>query len=257
MFSKFFNWVRLVAQAVLTREPAQRHVRRYELLSALAARLGGFRLYTHSLIWWKDAAFQRLTQGYPGGQKINPRHYNLHQLARSVSDLPGDSVECGVYKGAGSYVIALAFEGKPGHLHHVFDSFEGLSAPVERDRPSDPTARPYESGEFATPEETVRRNLDRFGFIRFYKGWIPTRFPEVVDRRFAFVHIDVDLYEPTRDSIAFFYERLLPGGILVCDDYGFTDCPGAKRAFDEFIAGKPERHVIHLTSGQGMIVRRG
>ena len=34
------------------------------------------------------------------------------------------------------------------------------------------------------------------------KGWIPTRFQEVADRHFAFVHIDVDLYEPTRDSLA-------------------------------------------------------
>ncbi|HEX3704868.1 MAG TPA: TylF/MycF/NovP-related O-methyltransferase, partial [Vicinamibacterales bacterium] len=49
------------------------------------------------------------------------------------------------------------------------------------------------------------------------------------------LHIDVDLYEPTRDSIAFLYERMNPGGIVVCDDYGFMTCPGATKAIDEFL----------------------
>ncbi|HXF53348.1 MAG TPA: TylF/MycF/NovP-related O-methyltransferase [Hyphomicrobiaceae bacterium] len=73
-------------------------------------------------------------------------------------------------------------------------------------------------------------------------------------RDFAVVHIDVDLYQPTRDSLAFFYSRMSPGGFIVCDDYGSALCPGAKRACDEFMADKPEK-IIRLTSGQCLIVR--
>ena len=104
------------------------------------------------------------------------------------------------------------------------------------------------------PERVARGNLEGCDGIHFYRGWIPERFAEVADRRFAFVHIDVDLYQPTLDSVAFFYQRLVPGGIIVCDDYGFTTCPGATRAMDEFMADKPE-HIVHLPTGQGVIFR--
>jgi O-methyltransferase len=93
--------------------------------------------------------------------------------------------------------------------------------------------------------------------VYYHRGWIPERFDEVKDLQFAFVHVDVDLHEPTRDSLVYFYERLVPGGILLCDDYGSAACPGAKQAFDELIADKPERSVIHLPTGQGFIVKRG
>ena len=104
--------------------------------------------------------------------------------------------------------------------------------------------------------ETVGRNLAGCEDVCFYEGWIPERFDDVADCEFAFVYVDVDLYEPTYNSPDFFYERMVPGGILVCDDYGFVDCRGARDAFDEFRADKPERYVIHLTSGQGLIVKR-
>ena len=140
--------------------------------------------------------------------------------------------------------------------HHIFDSFEGLSEPSGPDRPSDARAWAWQRGDLSVPIETVRQNLRRFDFVAYHRGWIPERFHEVAERRFCFVHVDVDLYQPTRDSIEFFYERLVPGGVLLCDDYGFTTCPGARRAFDEFVADKPERSVVHLTTGQGLIVKR-
>ena len=52
----------------------------------------------------------------------------------------------------------------------------------------------------------------------------------------------------------FFYPRLNPGGIMICDDYGSAHCPGAKRATDEFFADKPER-VISLPTGQSMVIK--
>jgi hypothetical protein len=68
--------------------------------------------------------------------------------------------------------------------------------------------------------------------------------------------VDVDLYEATLGSLDFFYPRLVPGGMLVCDDYGFTTCPGATRAVDEFMSGRPEP-IIHLPTGQGLVIKRG
>ena len=54
-------------------------------------------------------------------------------------------------------------------------------------------------------------------------------FWEIKDEKFSFIHIDVDLFEPTFESLKFFYPRLKKGGIIVCDDYNFTDFPGQKK----------------------------
>jgi hypothetical protein len=88
-------------------------------------------------------------------------------------------------------------------------------------------------------------------------GWIPEVFrkAEADIGQLAFVHIDVDLYEPTRESLEFLYPRVASGGIIVCDDYGFISCPGAVRAIDEYMAGRPEP-VLHCPTGQGVIIKQ-
>lgn len=69
------------------------------------------------------------------------------------------------------------------------------------------------------------------------------------------IHIDVDLYQPTLDSIEFFWDKLNVGGVLVCDDYGFETCPGAKKAMDDFFS-KKNMSVIHLPTGQGVVFKQ-
>jgi hypothetical protein len=64
----------------------------------------------------------------------------------------------------------------------------------------------------------------------------------------------VDLYEPTRDCLDFFYPRMVDGGLFLFDDYGFASCLGARKAIDEFFEKRPES-VYELTSGQAFVVR--
>lgn len=87
-----------------------------------------------------------------------------------------------------------------------------------------------------------------------HKGWIPERFKDVEDMKFSFLHVDVDLYDPTIDSLKFFYDRMTTGGIIMCDDYGSVSCPGAKKAFDEFFADKQE-NILELPSAQAIVVK--
>jgi macrocin-O-methyltransferase TylF-like protien len=77
---------------------------------------------------------------------------------------------------------------------------------------------------------------------------------EVAPRRFSFGHIDVDLYEPTRHAVEFFYPRLNDGGILVFDDFGFTTCPGAMVAIKE-ATGNISDQVIALPDGGGFLIK--
>ena len=79
----------------------------------------------------------------------------------------------------------------------------------------------------------LKKNLSQFPQrFKLFKGWIPDKFHEVSDKKFCLVHIDVDLYQPTLDSLNFFWDKL-NGGVLVCDDYGSLLCPGTKKAMDK------------------------
>jgi len=89
-----------------------------------------------------------------------------------------------------------------------------------------------------------------------YKGWIPDRFNEVSDKEFAFVHIDVDLHQPTLASLEYFYQRLVSGSVLLCDDYGSHRCNGARKAFEELVISRQIGSVIHLPTQQGFITKQ-
>ena len=234
-------------------------------------------VYDPDLIWLSDPVYLDVLRRFPEAgpnATIGDRHFALFSVAKSVRNLPGDTAECGVYRGLGSFVILASVAEIPEKMHHVFDSFEGLSKPEDRDHGKthnvvesfenlstssevrdQPSQWVWREHMLAVGEDVVARNLAAFKNFRLYRGWIPFRFAEVAERRFSFVHLDVDLYRPTFDSMAFFYPRMSPGGIILCDDYGFISCPGAKRAVDEFLADRPET-VIQLTSGQGMIVKQ-
>ncbi len=196
----------------------------------------------------EDREFVALYERFePRNNHSIDRKFALAELWKLCEHVPGDTAECGVFHGASSYLICRATRGS-GRTHHVFDSFEGLSGSGGED------GSYWQKGDLAVSLEEVRANLGEFDFVQYHKGWIPERFEDVADRRFAFVHVDVDLYEPTRDSLEFFFPRLSPGGVLVCDDYGFLSCPGARRALDEYFAERPES-VVHLPTGQGFVQR--
>jgi len=248
--------VKNLCGALLARDPIRRARSRYRLLEAIADR-AGFRLHNQNLAWLEDEDYLAAWNEFGESDgRVKDRKFVLYSMVRSLASVPGDTAECGVFNGGSSHLICRARLDRPDSLHHAFDSFEGLSEPDAPDLPSDPTAFRWRKNDLSVPLEVVRANLARFPNVRYHRGWIPERFHEVEDRRFAFVHVDVDLFQPTLDSIAFFYPRLEAGGVLLCDDYGFTTCPGSRRAFDEFLADKPEGRVVHLATGQGFVVKR-
>jgi O-methyltransferase len=193
--------------------------------------------------------FERLS---PEADFTLERKYNLNQLFQLVLHLRGDVVECGVYKGASAFFMARhIIERRLPKKLCLFDSFEGLSSPGDRD--GDYWCPRALAG---TPEDVWRSfaPLGQTGFVELFKGWIPERFSEVSRRSFCFLHLDVDLYQPTLDSIEFFYPRMVPGGIILLDDYGFLNCPGVTEAIDAFMADKPEP-IINLASGGAFIMK--
>jgi len=201
-------------------------------------------------IWLTDEIFVSYYETMVGTDNYHSldRKYTLDQLMQLAVLIKGDTAECGAYKGASSFLICRRI-AETGKTHHVFDSFEGLSSPNKED------GSYWTKGDLCCNEQEIVKTLKTFKFVVYHKGWIPDRFHEVKKKSFCFVHLDVDLYQPTLDSLSFFYKRMLPGGIILCDDYGFVSCPGAKSAMDQFFAEKPEP-VISLTTGQGLVIKR-
>ncbi len=248
--------LKLLVNAWFARNPERRYAARHTIVSGLARR-NGFRLYNRNLYWLThQLSFDDWKEFEPDARYITDRRFVLHSIVKSLANIPGDTVECGVFYGGSSFLICKAVqESVRTRTHHIFDSFEGLSEPTSRDVRQDETAYHWNANDLSVAEDIVRQNLSRFEFIRYYKGWIPERFSEISTRKFSFVHIDVDLYQPTLDSLAFFYDRMVPGGMILCDDYGSTICPGAFDAMNEFFASKPESCPIHLPTGQGLVVK--
>ena len=180
--------------------------------------------------------------------------------------VPGERAECGVFTGAASLLMCRLMRarhpGFDGSGFHLVDSFEGIGAPGAADalelrtdeRGETVGAFAYAKGAMAAPIEYARGAMREFPAARIHKGWIPEVLEALPDAEFAFVHVDVDLYEPTRACLEHFYPRLARGGVMLCDDYGSRTFPGAGRAWDEFC----DRHgvtFVALETAQSVILR--
>jgi O-methyltransferase len=200
----------------------------------------------------EEPAFQELFARFRHRTLTKPdRAYILQQTAKQAMQLPGDFAEAGVFRGGTSWLLAhLLSEAGDGRTLHALDSFEGMPADADKERDG------HVPGDFGdTSLESVRALLAGFDNVRFHPGFIPGTLAPLEETRFALVHIDVDIHNAVRDCCAFFYPRLVPGGFLVFDDYGFEMYRhAARKAVDDYFADKPES-VISLRTGQALVVR--
>lgn len=189
------------------------------------------------------------------------RLYSTLQMASYAASLPeGDVIECGCWHGHSTTAIAsiLAEHAFAGRFH-VFDSFEGgLSEFTEKDESSFKLSGPEKMATrklFQSDFDFVKAVTSRFGFIELHRGWIPESFAGFKVTATRFVHIDVDMYEPTKASLEFFWDSLVPGGCLVVDDYNHSVFEGATRAVDEFLAGKKPRILYKVPLGSCYFIK--
>jgi hypothetical protein len=212
-------------------DEAQRRLGGYALLAeARGLLLPDYPLTELMKVWFEDRAFVENMKRFDATGRSVDRKFFLRELLKLVDHLDGDTAEAGVYEGGSSWLICHARGGRS--THWAFDSFEGLSAPSERD------------GSFWSALGAV-----------VLRGWIPEVFAQSRIERLVFAHVDVDIHDPTLASFEYFYDLLVPGGMIVCDDYGFAPCRGAKEAVDRFMAGRPET-VVHSPTGQGIVIKQ-
>jgi O-methyltransferase len=152
----------------------------------------------------------------------------------------GEIAECGVYKGGTAKILAEIARDRSLYL---FDTFSGMPD-------TDPGKDLHKAGDFKdTNLQSVREYLAGHPNVNCIAGMIPESLMGVVDRSFAFVHIDLDIYISIKTACEFFYPRIMAGGTLLFDDYGYPSCPGARTAVDEFFSDKQEIKIV-METGQ-------
>ncbi|HXL69202.1 MAG TPA: TylF/MycF/NovP-related O-methyltransferase [Xanthobacteraceae bacterium] len=178
------------------------------------------------------------------------RRWALVQAMLYLNDraIAGDIVECGVWRGGNMLTAkALCQHSLMRRNFYLFDTFRGMSRPteVDIDRYGTPASKWYEqSGKQAHNEwcyagvEEVRENFRSNGLlddsIIFVEGEVEDTLRDAanVPKEIALLRLDTDFYESTKAELEVLYPRLVSGGILIIDDYGYWQ--GARKATDEY-----------------------
>lgn len=176
----------------------------------------------------------------------------LYQFCKYALSLEGDFAECGTYTGGTAYLLASILKKTITNKQlHLFDTFQGMPDIAIPERDS------HSPGDFGdTSLEYVQTRLQEFPFVKLHPGVIPDTFQEIKDiDSFAFVHIDVDIYPTALECCKWFWPRLVKGGIMIFDDYGFWSYRSAiKAAVDEYFANRAEKPII-LPTAQAVAIK--
>lgn len=194
------------------------------------------------------------------------RALTLARYFHYALSVDGARVECGVLRGFTALMLAKVAGHRnqefDGAGFHLVDSFEGLSAPTAGDQigierlpnGEDRPVFPHQAGHLAASLEQVRSVFTDFPNTDFHKGWIPDVFAGLPETEWSFVHIDVDLYEPTKACIEYFLPRLAPGGVIVNDDFASPLFPGGGRGWKEVMDQRALSYVV-LDTGQSVYLK--
>ena len=203
--------------------------------------------------WRADDQFKALHEQIKGHTRVDIfRCYELWQLAAEARKLQGDFLEVGVWRGGtGAIVAKMAQVHSPSAKVFLCDTFSGVVKAGAHDNS-------YRGGEHAdTSLEIVQSLVQSLGLsnVELLQGIFPDDTGRAVaDRTFKFCHIDVDVYEGAKIITEWIWERLVVGGVIVYDDFGFSGTQGVT----EFVEGeraKDDRLVIHNLNGHGIIVK--
>lgn len=198
--------------------------------------------------WLADPEFQSVYAKVWANTMVDVmRLYELWSLAAQVNHLPGAFLEVGVRKG-GSGCLLASRTTKPVYL---CDTFTG----VAKAGPNDPGMK---GGEYATPASVVTDLATSMGLTntRIVSGIFPDESGHgVPEERIALCHVDVDVYESAKGVTEWVLPRIVTGGVVIYDDYGWKGARGVATYVNE-IRNDPRWLFLHNLNGHGVLVRR-
>lgn len=197
---------------------------------------------------------------YAGPDGIAWRLNTLVWAAKCALKLPGDFVECGVFKGDMSWVITNVIDWvNLDKTFYLYDTFEGFSSEYtsQEDFPLNPNFLDFANEIYQIPNlyEQVCERFNKFLNVKIIKGVLPDSLVEESPEQIAFLHIDLNSVKPEIGVLEVLFDRIVSGGIIVFDDYGWIEYIRQKRAEDAFM-GDRQYSILELPTGQGLVVKQ-
>ena len=188
------------------------------------------------------------------------RYNTLIWAARTCLGLPGDFVECGVYRGDMTWMVTQSVDiAGPGKKFYLYDTFAGLDPKYSSpdDFPQSPDFFRFIDREYRAPdiEAQVRARFRDKPYIVVTKGVVPDILHQVAPDRIAFLHLDMNSPRAETGALEVLFERVAVGGIIIFDDYGWRQFQKQKETADRFMTAHGNV-VLELPTGQGLVVKR-
>ena len=183
----------------------------------------------------------------------------MHQAVKYAlrNEINGDIVECGVGNGCKMFMAAWLCQhsGEKEREMYLYDTFAGLTEPGERDykiKKGRKLSSQRAMKEFYNASKTdsgstwcytslrdVKDNIIEAGYMQrlfhYVEGDVLKTIPSIRPTKIAVLRLDTDFYDSTMHELSHLYDLVVPGGVIIFDDYGGWN--GQKTAVDEFFAG--------------------
>ncbi|MEE1796634.1 macrocin O-methyltransferase [Streptomyces sp. BE308] len=179
-------------------------------------------------------------------------------------DIPGDIVECGVWRGGSMQACAktLLSLGETERELYLFDTYEGMTPPTAEDLRRDGRsaqelldAQGKDRPIWAVASlEDVRAGFETVPYptnrVHYVQGMVEDTLPANAPEQISILRLDTDWYASTKHELEHLYSRLVSGGVLLIDDYGYWQ--GSRQAVDEFLE-KTGEQLLLLRMDEGRI----
>lgn len=209
---------------------------------------------------YREIRGSHIYDAYDSPHTIAWRLHTLVWAAKQGLSLPGDFVECGVFKGDMASVVARCTDfAHVDKRYFLYDSFSGLSEKYSS--PADFPDAPefFDVAQKAYGQqglyEAVCKRFAVYPNVQVVRGLVPDVFAEKVPEKIAFLHVDLNSAQAEIGALEVLFDRVVPGGVIVFDDYGWYLYRKQKQAEDRFMSARGYA-ILELPTGQGMVVKK-
>lgn len=169
----------------------------------------------------------------------------LAWAAKNALRLSGDLVECACYKGVSARIVCDYTDfGQQDRTYFLYDLFEH--------DPSMPHHRLDEHGDGLYAQ--VKARFADLPNVRITRGRVPDSFSEAAPDKIGLLHIDLNNAEAETAVLDALFDRIVPGGVILLDDYGWLYYRRQKLAHDDWF-GRRGYSVLELPTGQGLVIK--
>jgi len=204
----------------------------------------------------------KFAHAYQAAKDTNPwegftlqwRMHIVCYFANLVKHLEGDFVECGVNTGAYSRAVIDYIDFNSNNkTFYLLDTYEGLvESQISEEEKKDNAITQYLT-HYKNVYQEVVRTFAPFN-VKIIRGAVPDTLPECTAEKIAYLSIDMNCVAPEIAAANYFWDKIVKGGVIILDDYGFPMHINQKIAFDKF-AKERRIEILCLPTGQGIMFK--